>query len=193
VHKLIAEHAEDETIAVEMANVILEMGGRLVSVTDKGGPASGASEGRFIIWSEWSSEELLDKYKLRLAIVRETEPKMMTDQNWWEKVTTNKLDINDAFPFGKYKGQPMWAVDYNYFKWLMEQDWLDKYPNVLEYITRKWPDMIRSRRTLPPLLPPSDIKNKADVELDHMAGITPENVAEEEAYRHMDEEERDER
>lgn len=191
MHKLIAEHAEDETIAAGVANVILEMGGRLVSITDKGGPASGASEGRFIIWSEWSSEELLDKYKLRLATVRETEPKMMTDQNWWEKVTTNKLDINDAFPFGKYKGQPMWAVDYNYFKWLMEQDWLDKYPNVLEYIGRKYPELICLRRTSNGPPPTDGVKSGFGRAIATLDGVTRQDLGEEEAYRRMDEEEED--
>lgn len=179
MHKCIAEHAEDETIAVGMANVILEMGGRLVNITDKGGPASGITEGRFIIWSEWSAEELLDKYKTRLGEVRRDDKKLMPDNAWWAKQQHSSLDINDPFPFGKYKGSPMWSISVDYLKWLAEQEWLGKYPNVLEYIQRRHPEFVRTRRPLhplPPLTPAPAVRSEVDKALDILDGIKPSSA-----------------
>jgi hypothetical protein len=39
-------------------------------------------------------------------------------------------------PFGKYKGKPMKEVPADYLDWLHGQDFIHKYPAVLEYIKK---------------------------------------------------------
>ena len=45
-----------------------------------------------------------------------------------------KLTDTSLFPFGKYKGQPMQDVPASYLDWLMGQDWIDKWLDVVKYI-----------------------------------------------------------
>lgn len=44
-----------------------------------------------------------------------------------------KLTDSDAMPFGKYKGQQLGDVPDSWFLWFLEQDWCDKFPDLVEY------------------------------------------------------------
>ena len=46
------------------------------------------------------------------------------------------LTDNDLMPFGKFKGDKMQDVPGVYLDWLAGQDWIDKWPAVVEYIER---------------------------------------------------------
>lgn len=164
MHRLIAEHAEDETVALRLGNLILEAGGHLVSITDKGGPACGVSEGRFIVWSEWSSEDLLAGYQQRTGVVRETESKMLPDDLWWEKKLGKRLDKNDPFPFGKHKGELMWSVDIGFYRWLMTQEWCTKYPQVVDYVHRTHPELVTDLARLRPEVKADDSITQKDLD-----------------------------
>lgn len=39
-------------------------------------------------------------------------------------------------PFGKYKGQALDDVPASYLLWLADQDWVDKFPDIKNYIER---------------------------------------------------------
>lgn len=40
----------------------------------------------------------------------------------------------DPMPFGKYRNYKMCQVPARYLDWLRDQDWLKKYPGVVQYI-----------------------------------------------------------
>lgn len=40
--------------------------------------------------------------------------------------------------FGKYKGQYLDDIPANYLKWLSEQDWIEDYPIIRDYIKNNW-------------------------------------------------------
>lgn len=44
---------------------------------------------------------------------------------------------NDIFPFGKYKGRHYKDLPDRYVLWLLEQDWIGKWPNVAVYAKRR--------------------------------------------------------
>lgn len=44
------------------------------------------------------------------------------------------VDDDEPFPFGKYKDQPYSEVPDSYFEWLAEQDWIQKWHDVWDYI-----------------------------------------------------------
>lgn len=46
------------------------------------------------------------------------------------------LTDDDLFPFGKYKGTPMWKVPGTYYDWLIDQPWIKSWPAIEEYIER---------------------------------------------------------
>ena len=46
------------------------------------------------------------------------------------------LNDNSLFPFGKHKGIKMEKVPATYLDWLMGQDWIKSWPEVVEYIER---------------------------------------------------------
>jgi len=45
------------------------------------------------------------------------------------------LTDKDPMPFGCHKGIPMEHVPASYLDWLMGQDWIDKWPQVVGYVT----------------------------------------------------------
>lgn len=45
------------------------------------------------------------------------------------------LTDKDPMPFGCHKGIPMEHVPAHYLDWLMGQDWIDKWPLVVGYVT----------------------------------------------------------
>jgi len=45
-----------------------------------------------------------------------------------------KLTDESLFPFGKYKGEKMYDVPATYLDWLMGQEWIDKWSDVVNYI-----------------------------------------------------------
>ena len=47
-----------------------------------------------------------------------------------------ELQDSDLFPFGKYKGTSMQKVPADYLDFIDGQDWIDKYPDVKDYIAR---------------------------------------------------------
>ena len=46
---------------------------------------------------------------------------------------TSSLD-DEPFPFGKHKDEPYGKVPDSYFRWLSKQDWIEHWPEVLDYI-----------------------------------------------------------
>ena len=44
-----------------------------------------------------------------------------------------KLHDDDLMPFGKWHGQRLGDVPDHYWKWFVQQDWADQYPELLEY------------------------------------------------------------
>jgi len=46
-----------------------------------------------------------------------------------------KLTDESEMPMGKHKGTPMANVPAHHLRWLSEQDWISKYPELQEYIT----------------------------------------------------------
>ena len=42
---------------------------------------------------------------------------------------------NNLMPFGKYKGRDMDNIPADYLDWLIGQDWIGKFPDVVQYIT----------------------------------------------------------
>lgn len=51
---------------------------------------------------------------------------------------TKPLTDESPMPFGKYSGQKMCNVPADYLSWLAEQDWIDEWPNVEDYIESNW-------------------------------------------------------
>ena len=48
---------------------------------------------------------------------------------------TNKTTLDDSFPmpFGKHKGKPLGEVPDHYWRWFLQQDWCDQYPDLVDY------------------------------------------------------------
>ena len=44
-----------------------------------------------------------------------------------------KLSDDDKMPFGKYKVQRLGEVPDHYWRWFAQQEWAEKYPDLLEY------------------------------------------------------------
>ena len=65
------------------------------------------------------------------------EPESLTIKDEWTTTSTRydseSLD-EEPFPFGKYEGERYGDVPDSYFKWLSQQDWIEKWPDVLVYI-----------------------------------------------------------
>lgn len=49
---------------------------------------------------------------------------------------TATLTDESPMPFGKHKGERMDKVPGTYLDWLMGQDWIDQWPNVVAYCQR---------------------------------------------------------
>lgn len=45
---------------------------------------------------------------------------------------TDRLD-DDLMPFGKHKGEKLRDVPDHYFRWFLNQDWCDEWPDLVEY------------------------------------------------------------
>lgn len=45
------------------------------------------------------------------------------------------MSDNLIMKFGKYKGRDMDNVPADYLDWLIGQDWIDNWPDVMQYIT----------------------------------------------------------
>lgn len=43
------------------------------------------------------------------------------------------LHDDDKMPFGKHKGQRLGDVPDSYWRWFLQQDWAEQYPDLLEY------------------------------------------------------------
>ena len=43
------------------------------------------------------------------------------------------LHDDDTMPFGKWKGNRLGAVPDHYWRWFLDQDWCDNYPDLVEY------------------------------------------------------------
>ena len=54
---------------------------------------------------------------------------------FWEGMNMAVLTDKDPMPFGCHKGIPMEHVPASYLDWLMGQDWIDKWPQVVGYVT----------------------------------------------------------
>ena len=48
----------------------------------------------------------------------------------------NSLNDNDPFPFGVHKGTLMEKVPSTYLDWLIDREWIGRWPAVVEYIER---------------------------------------------------------
>lgn len=46
------------------------------------------------------------------------------------------LKDSDPFPFGTHKGKPMEKVPASYLDWVIDQSWINKYPDIIEYVER---------------------------------------------------------
>lgn len=53
-------------------------------------------------------------------------------------MNSNNLTDLDPMPFGEHKGKPMMNVPSSYLDWLRGQKWIDKHPQVRDYIDRSW-------------------------------------------------------
>lgn len=67
-----------------------------------------------------SEGKIKDKDRDQLAYRRLMTPERLTDQ--------------DRMPFGKYKNMMLGQVPEDYLKWLAKQDWIDDYPDLVEYL-----------------------------------------------------------
>lgn len=47
-----------------------------------------------------------------------------------------KLTDQDPFPYGVHKDKPMEKVPASYLDWVIDQPWINKWPEVVEYIER---------------------------------------------------------
>ena len=47
---------------------------------------------------------------------------------------SDPLDDESPMPFGKHEGDPLMDVPDSYFHWLSQQDWIEHWPALLEYI-----------------------------------------------------------
>lgn len=43
------------------------------------------------------------------------------------------LHDDDLMPFGKHKGQKLGSVPDSYWRWFLDQDWCDQYPDLVQY------------------------------------------------------------
>lgn len=43
------------------------------------------------------------------------------------------LNDDDEFPFGKWGGTRLGEVPDHYWRWFLDQDWCDKWPDLVEY------------------------------------------------------------
>ena len=43
------------------------------------------------------------------------------------------MDDNSKMPFGKYKGTRLGDMPDWYWKWFLDQEWCDKWPDLAEY------------------------------------------------------------
>ena len=44
-----------------------------------------------------------------------------------------KLSDDDPMPFGKWKGRRLGEVPDHYWRWFLQQEWSDEYPDLVEY------------------------------------------------------------
>ena len=44
-----------------------------------------------------------------------------------------KLTDDNMMPFGKYIGEHLGTVPDSYWKWFLDQDWCDEWPDLVEY------------------------------------------------------------
>ena len=63
----------------------------------------------------------------------EPEPQPVSVSQAWSTVGSDSLD-DEEFPFGKHVGERFADVPDGYFRWLAKQGWIEKWPEVLEYI-----------------------------------------------------------
>ena len=55
--------------------------------------------------------------------------------NDMEKYNSDEpLTDRSQMPFGKYRGRNMANVPSHYLLWIYEQEWIEKWPNVMQYI-----------------------------------------------------------
>jgi hypothetical protein len=48
--------------------------------------------------------------------------------------SSKRLQDDDLMFFGKHKGEKLIDVPEDYLKWLANQDWIDQYPDLVEYL-----------------------------------------------------------
>jgi uncharacterized protein (DUF3820 family) len=51
----------------------------------------------------------------------------------FRKSTVHKLDDDSIMPFGKHKGKRLGEIPDSYFRWFLQQDWCDQWPDLVEY------------------------------------------------------------
>jgi len=65
------------------------------------------------------------------------EPESVTIKEEWTTTSTREDDKSldhEPFPFGQYEGERYGDVPDSHFKWLSQQDWIEKWPDVMAYI-----------------------------------------------------------
>lgn len=53
------------------------------------------------------------------------------------------MSFEIEMPFGKYKGTALIDVPANYLKWLSEQDWIEDYPIIKNYIEKNMKGILK--------------------------------------------------
>lgn len=71
--------------------------------------------------------------KLAEERVVKPKPKPLSIAQEWSAVGADSMD-DEGFPFGKHEGERFEDIPDSYFQWLARQDWIDKWPHVLDYL-----------------------------------------------------------
>lgn len=109
--------------AREAANVVVELG--LTVASDEGlEPEQVRRMWQYVM--EIAAELIGDR-------LVEPQPQPVSVAQEWSTVGLDSLD-DEEFPFGKHAGERFADVPDSYYKWLAKQDWIDKWPDVLDYI-----------------------------------------------------------
>lgn len=69
-----------------------------------------------------------------------------------------QLTDESGFPFGKHKGTSMQNVPIDFYRWLLQQDWCNKWPAVVAYAKTRLENELKFTRSIEKTFPQTNTK-----------------------------------